>query len=236
MPNINLVNINFITTYNYAGGLVGSAAGNTTITNCSVQGVINGYQCTGGILGQGIAGSYVHIEDCHTDVDITSNAMGAAGGIAGYVLGGYIYRCSAIGDVYINPATADHAGGLVGYNSDTLISNSYALGAVTGKNNVGGLVGYNTGTGNDDITYCYSAGVVTGTSNYGGLVGILAGTGIVTSSYYDTDTSTQIDNDGRGVPKTTMVMQDAASAASNYVGWDFATIWDIVNGYYPTLR
>jgi hypothetical protein len=35
---------------------------------------------------------------------------------------------------------------------------------------------------------------------------------------------------------TTTEMQDSGAVATNYPGWDFATIWQIVAVAYPTLR
>ena len=98
---------------------------------------------------------------------------------------------------------------------------------------MGGLVGYKIGSG--DITNCYATGTVVGGSDTGGLVGSLAGVGIVTASFYDIMTSGQGDT-GKGEGKDTTAMQDSANAATNYPGWDFATIWEIIGIAYPTLR
>jgi hypothetical protein len=105
---------------------------------------------------------------------------------------------------------------------------------VAGNNNIGGLVGYNDAS---NITNCYSTGGVTCPGlNPGGLIGY-NNASTVTSSYYDTSTSGQTDNSGKGVPLTTAVMQLAATHASTYVGWNFTTIWNaFTDGSYPTLR
>jgi len=95
----------------------------------------------------------------------------------------------------------------------------------------GGLVGSNSGT----IENCYStASVAGGSANYaGGLTGIQSGRTI--NSYYDSQTSTQKDNDGKGTPKTTTEMKQQ----SNFVNWGFDGIWLIdseTNGGFPYLR
>jgi hypothetical protein len=58
-------------------------------------------------------------------------------------------------------------GGLVGLNGGT-VSNSYAIGSVSGSIDVGGLVGGNGGT----VSNSYSTGSVTGDAHVGGLVGL----------------------------------------------------------------
>ena len=69
---------------------------------------------------------------------------------------------------YVLSGTLPGTGALAGRNNGT-ISNSYASGAVVGKNYVGGLAGKNVNTG--VITKSYTAGSVYGDSNIGGLVG-----------------------------------------------------------------
>ncbi|MBC6414548.1 MAG: cadherin-like beta sandwich domain-containing protein, partial [Chromatiales bacterium] len=74
----------------------------------------------------------------------------------------------------------DEVGGLVGFNGGS-ITNSYAMGAVTGQDKVGGLVGYND-EDSITITNSYAMGTVTG---QGGRVGGLVGSnfGSITNSY-----------------------------------------------------
>ena len=82
-------------------------------------------------------------------------------------------------------------GGLVGWNgaaNEGIITNSYAIGAVSGgsgSNQIGGLVGYNDSSSNGDadgtITGSYAAGMVSGDNEVGGLVGENDST--ITNSY-----------------------------------------------------
>jgi hypothetical protein len=106
------------------------------------------------------------------------------------------------------------------------ISDSYALGNVTGTDSVGGLVGTNSGA----ITNSYAAGAVAGTTNTGGLVGEDA-TPNVTMSYYDSDTTGQTDTGkGDGFSSAQMTTQANFTGA----GWDFTTIWQMNDGVsYP---
>ncbi len=130
-------------------------------------------------------------------------------------------------------------GGLLGFNLGT-ISNSYATGSVsaTGSAGVfraGGLVGqagnvFVPSTGS--IINCYSTGVVSGTgADIGGLVGLHRYPSMVTSSYWDTETSGQ-SSSAVGEGKTTNEMSQQAT----FVGWSFNTIWWILeNTGYPLL-
>ena len=70
-------------------------------------------------------------------------------------------------------------GGLVGNNHGT-ITNSYALGTVSGRFDIGGLVGVNNGQG--IITNSHAMGTVSGRSDIGGLVG-QNDRGSITNSY-----------------------------------------------------
>jgi hypothetical protein len=237
IQNVTLTNISFLATGNYAGGLIGTVTGATVVTNCSVTGSIAASQAAGGMIGQADAGSSMAVSDSWTNVAIDSDNYGSLGGLVGYTLGGSIQRCYALGSITESSVVdVDYVGGLVGFNTETSITNSYARGNVTGTNFVGGLVGRNSGTGTEDIINCYSAGSVSGTTSIGGLVGENAGVGIVQSSYYDSDI-TGLSESGKGTPLTTAVMKSAATHATTYSGWDFATIWDaFVDGSYPTLR
>jgi len=50
--------------------------------------------------------------------------------------------------------------------------------------------------------------------------------GTISDSYYDSNTSGQSDDDGRGVPKTTAQMMDP----DTFTGWDFTDTWEITEG------
>lgn len=238
IKDLNLVGVNFIKTYNDAGALVGQAAGTTQITNCSATGTIEAYQVTGGLVGRALTGGTVSITKCWTNVTIVSRSYGAIGGLVGRMESGTIDRCYALGSiglpVHSGGSAWNYIGGLVGWLDAASIVNSYAMGSVKGSIQVGGLVGYALNGASKSIVNCYSTGAVTGTSDYGGLIGEQAGY-TLTSLLYDQATSGMSDT-GKGTPTSTANLQNASTVATVYSGWDFATIWQIVDGQYPTLR
>ncbi len=136
---------------------------------------------------------------------------------------GTVSECYSTGRV----SGSDSVGGLVGDNGGT-VSGCYSTGSVSGRESVGGLVGDNGGT----VSGCYSTGRVSGSDYVGGLVGRTSTSGRVLGSYWDVETSGQSTSAG-GEGKTTAEMKQRAT----YTGWDFANVWDIVEGQsYPYLR
>jgi len=237
IKNVTLTGVNITTaTGNYAGGLVGRSLGATSITDCDVTGTINGYQGIGGLLGCNDDGGMVTILRCWTNVAISTNTYGVNGGLVGTTKGGAITKSFALGSVSFSAGTPSAMGGLVGMLRDTSITDSYARGNVSGNQNVGGLVGYMDLS--SVVLRCYSTGLVNATlpATAGGLVGVNSGA-TVTDSYYDMNTSNQSDSLSKGQPLITGDMISAATHATIYSGWDFATIWNaFTDGAYPTLR
>ena len=117
-----------------------------------------------------------------------------------------------------------YAGGLVGINSGSTVENSYSTASASSNYCVGGLVGWNSGT----IQNSYSAGFVSGSTLNGGLLGQNEPPGTVTNSFWDKQTSNQINSaGGAGVTgKTTDQMQTLATFTD--AGWDF--IGETANG------
>jgi hypothetical protein len=182
-----------------AGGLVGQAdidANSTplSITNSSASGSISGDRELGGLIGDAEA----IVEDCTADVSLSGNRnLGGIIGIlrseygskkevidshtTGTVtgtrnLGGFIgnangkvTNCYAEGDVE-STSNERNIGGLIGLTSENnTITDSHAIGTVTGGDSVGGLIGLL-----DDqstITNCYAKGDASGVDTVGGLVG-----------------------------------------------------------------
>ncbi|WP_409226792.1 GLUG motif-containing protein [Gudongella sp. SC589] len=209
----------------YVGGLVGY---NSSLVEGSHHriGTVSGSERVGGLVGDNngtIAESYAE-----------SNPSGTqyVGGLAGYSGYGEIRFTYASGDV---SGSSQSVGGLVGSAQDTAINDSYAMGPVTGGSYIGGLAGYlSVGS---SVTNCYSTGRVNGSSYVGGLIGSKTTGGTVPTvddSYYNSETSYQSDNSGKGMPKTTAEML----SLSTYVGWDFPTEWTMNptdNDGYPAL-
>jgi len=208
---------------NYAG-LFGYVSAGGTITNCYATCAVTGYYYAGGLVG--VVGYGGTVTNCYATGAVTSiGEYNAVGGLVGFLGGGTVTNCYATGAV-----TGDYAGGLVGVvGYDGTVTNCYATGAVTGTSSVGGLVGV-VGYGGT-VTNCYATGAVTGDYSVGGLVGYNDGT--VTASYYDTQTTGQADNTGKGAPRTTAAMYQQAT----FTGWDFGVVWTIIEDTdYPRLE
>ncbi|MCL1946870.1 MAG: T9SS type A sorting domain-containing protein, partial [Chitinivibrionia bacterium] len=219
-----------------AGGLVSTNIG--TVENCYATGNVKSVSIRAGGLVTYNEGT---IKNCYATGNVEGSDIGDIGGLVA-VSHGTIENCYATGNVNEGGEYSFSGGGLVGHNGpDGTITNCYATGNVKG-NDAGGLVGNNYGT----ITNGYAIGNIVGiisdfNNRVGGLVGGNDGNyndgyveGIITSSYYDSETSGQSDDDGKGEPKTTAEMKQQ----STYTGWDFENIWAIApakNNGYPYL-
>ena len=214
-------------TGNPTGGLIGYSTG--AISNSYATGNVfennpsaSDQWATGGLVGYASGG----ITNSYATGDVDS--YWEAGGLVGWVENAPISNCYAIGDVGNTIKTGTRIGGFVGAGLAD-ISNSFAMGNVTGSDSVGGFAG-GFGWGGHTLSYSYSKGAVSGSTNVGGLVGDLEGT-VSSTCYYDSQTSGQSDT-GKGTPETTSAMK----TQSTYVDWDFSTIWTIdssVNSGYP---
>lgn len=223
IENLILSNINIISTGNKSGGLGGNIRLGSVINNVVVSGSISGVSSMGGLVGEN-SGT---ISNCNSSVTVTGtgNYNGGLVGFNNFV----IENCYATGNVI----SALGAGGLAGVSDGSTyigcsISNCYATGNTESIFYTGGLLG---NCNSSIITNCYSIGFVTGAVFQGGLIGASAGN-TITSCYYNSETSGQSDNTGKGVPKTATEMKLEAT----YIDWDFTTVWQINTGQYPTLR
>ena len=115
------------------------------------------------------------------------------------------------------------------------LTNCCSTVTVTGDNGVGCLVGWDY---SGSVTRSYSTGMVIGNEGIGGLVG---SGGIITSSFWDVETSGLSSSDG-GIGRTTAEMQTGSTFLE--AGWDFVgetengtdDIWRILEGQdYPRL-
>jgi len=215
------VKVTCTTSVSPAGGLVGLNKG--TITGGHTSGSVNGYDNTGGLAGRQEYGTIV---DSSSSCNVTGTY--STGGLVGGNLYSSIERSYATGEVI--STSYYFTGGLVGENFYGTIEDSYATGSI--KNNyyysyAGGLVGKNT---SGTIKNSYSTGSVSGYFYIGGLVGYNIGS--ITSSYWDTQTSSLTTSSG-GTGKTTAQMK----TQSTFTGWDFTNVWAIDEGKsYPYLR
>ncbi len=137
-------------------GLFASIFG-ASIKNLTVEGTVVGssYSGTdltgvGGIVG--FSTSQILIENCVSNVNVSSSCKNT-GGICGNVNGGdsVIRNCINIGNI---ESDSDKTGGISG-NPD-IVYNCANFGAVSGKSNVAGIAGYTE----KDVSLCYNAGKI----------------------------------------------------------------------------
>ena len=273
--NLTLRNVR-IRGANFTGALAGMAAG-SYIENVHVEGSVTGRMRTGGLIGQTLRGEREHNEIHRSSMtgSVTgTEVMGELGGLVGMnwgIIEKSFTRAAVEGQgptgglVGYNQGNIDMSyaqedvlaygftGGLVGVNdTNASIYNSYASGAVSGRNAVGGLVGFNAGT----ILTSYSRGAVTlhteggsprppnnrlsafglGTNfgnGTGGLVGFSGG-GWINDSFYDLVGSGQRDQD-RGQA----LFVDDFRNLRGFDNWNFSDTWTLnyeVNDGYPYLQ
>jgi len=229
------------------GGLAGANAG--TISDSQATGTVKGQSSTGGAAGIN-SGTLLR-------VIVSGGVTGAfaTGGLAGTNFGDIIGSSASS---RVDGAT--WTGGLVGSNQGRILS-VFASGIVNGTVRVGGLVGYNKGS----VRGAYATGAVTGTQFVGGLVGDneagieqFYATGIVTGAesgaligrnsgqlkfgYWTRQTAGQgaIGTNSGTQVQVEQIGGDTGrnpNAAATYTGFDFNTLWIIVEGTNPpTLR
>lgn len=137
-------------------GLFASIFG-ASIKNLTVEGTVvgpssNGTDPTGvgGIVGY--SSSQILIENCVSNVNVSSSCENT-GGICGYVndADSVIRNCVNIGEIKSN---SDKTGGISG--NPYIVYNCANFGAVSGKSNVAGIAG-NT---EKDVSLCYNAGAI----------------------------------------------------------------------------
>jgi len=154
------------------------------------------------------------------------------GGITGRNWSNNIAACYSTATITAN----SDAGGIAANNYGS-ITNCYNIGAISSYRDAAELVGENYGT----IDKCYSVGAVSGDSRPSGLVSANWQDSIITSSFWDMETSGQSTSDN-GTGKTTAEMQTASIFLDS--GWDFIDetangtedIWWIFEGHdYPKL-
>jgi hypothetical protein len=144
----------------------------------------------------------------------SGNKNYATGDVSGNEVVGGLYGMAGNALITNNYATGNvngrnYVGGLIGMNNST-IKNSFALGDVTGTDEIGGLIGENLSAVNNS----YSSGKVTGTSNTGGFIGLVNGTPTMSDIFYNSTTTGQTDNVGKGTPFQFLV----AAGRDDYLG------------------
>jgi hypothetical protein len=211
------------------GGLLGSSNHSVAvISDCRASCTVAGEMECGGLIGSAVG----TVTGCSSSGTVTVTVR-SGGGLSGGN-GGTTEHCFSTANV--TGVFADEIGGLVGRNMG-IISNSYAMGSVSGSYPTAGLVGLNWKTPTDagTVINCYS----TGASDGAGLIGWNID-GVITGSFWDTQTSGKTSSDG-GTGKTTVEMQTEDTFLG--AGWDFIietangdeSVWYIEPSDYPRL-
>ncbi|MFZ2147871.1 MAG: GLUG motif-containing protein, partial [Sedimentisphaerales bacterium] len=227
--DLGVVDVNIIGSRSYVGGLVGGNDGNVTncystgavsgsgsvgglvgynsgdVTKCYSTGSVSCSSCVGGLVGEN--GEEGAVTNCYSAGAVSGNW--SVGGLVGENWG-TLTQCYSTGAVSGNWSV----GGLVGGNGGA-VTQCYSTGAVSGNWSVGGLVGLNYDSA---VTQCYSTGAVSGNNHVGGLLGAASYGTVVTTCFWDTQTSGQASSAG-GTGKTTAEMQTASTFLD--AGWDF---------------
>ena len=227
----------------YIGGIAALNYG--TITNCYVEGTINGRDSRSGVLCAENNGG--NIESCYSTGTVTG--LRHVGGLCGYNNDGTIRDCYSSADV-TGPVDSFSLGGLCGENGNGgNITQCYASGKITGEDYMGGFCGknYNSSTIRDcyaigdvngitassaiggfcgwndegSISKCYSIGSVAGDDDLGGFCGYKY-YGSITNCFWDIESSNfgnTGDNNYGATGKTTIQMQDISTFVN--ASWDF---------------
>ena len=216
-----------------------------TIANCHVTSTatFQTKNITGGLVGTNQ--STGKIKNCSADVDIHVSGH-TCGGIVAHNLG-KVSNCSAYGSL---ESELQNAGGICGYSglkTSPSIDNCFTNTSCHAQTNAGGICGGSASGAT--FSYCIAVGqlsldtVPSTAPTYGGIVG-LCQSGSLTIEYclWDITTSgvTQaIRNEDNynisAIGATTSQLQTANFYLYSSLGWEFADIWDIQDGQYPSL-
>jgi len=213
------------------GGIVGFTLGK--IINSYSKGIISGDNTIGGIAGQSadsIIQSY--------SMSIVKGPGAFIGGVAG-ISSGSIIRSFATGLIEGGNLT----GGLIGYGNyqdqNGLVKDSYSSAFVKGNEDIGGLIG-NLRNGTLVNSYSFSEISATTSNGIGGLIGLTTGTNSISSSYWNSELSSQSKSIGTGDSSgIERLSPSEMMQETSFTGWDFDSdsVWAIVEkGTLPYLN
>mgnify|MGYP004637067417 CR=1 FL=1 len=156
-----------------------------SIKNLTVEGTVvgsssNGTDPTGvgGIIGYST--SQILIENCVSNVNVSSSCENT-GGICGYVndVDSVIRNCVNIGDIESNiESDSDKTGGIS--RNPGIVYNCANFGTVSGKSNVAGIAGYTE----KDVSLCYNAGAISASDGASSAAAIANVAGTDTDFYH----------------------------------------------------
>lgn len=159
-----------------------------------------------------------------TDLNVRKETS-AYNGLLAKTVTGTIERCSVVGSV---KSSEGAAGGIAGSLSGGKIINCYSDVDVSGSAQSGGGI---VGTAKDaSIASSYVSGKVFGSgSEVGAVVGKAENTS-VTSCYYDKSNTSLEFGIYVGSDTTTGLDADAMMSSASYQGFDFGSVWTIIEG------
>ncbi len=234
---INRNNMDTVGLFGYVGG---GTVRNVGLDNASVT------RPVGGSLGSGAVGSLVGLNAGSVSnawATGTVTGSGSVGGLVGANPAGGSVSNSWTSATVTGDVNSVYVGGLLGFINYGSVTNSYATGAVSGKNNVGGLVGFSGSNG--VVTNSYATGAVSGTGALGGLLG--SQYGATNNSFYATTNASGsainvgLSGNGNGTGKTLPELKQLSTFASWGADIDAqagtGSVWRIYEGNTtPLLR
>lgn len=258
--NITIQDSSFSTTGTYAAAFFG-AASYATFENCNLIAVnISARACMGGFAA---ILDNTTVTNCHFYSGSLKSQTNISGSFAGaffdQVSHSTLSNCSASIDVDTPEYT--YVGGLIGTASNTTLSQCFSNSTLKGKGFIGGLIGvdYKETRPTTKINDCYSTGELLGATAStvcSGLMGEVQGGVEIKNSYSSnklpnntakfglandaksTVTNSYFDKAAAGLtaPAGQARTQAQMQQVSNYVGWNFDTIWFLDAGKdYPKL-
>lgn len=212
-----------------------------TVKNLTVEGTVYGSSSEvlsnygiGGIVGH--ASDTAVIENCVSNVNVSTASITHAGGICGYATKSAVIRnCINLGNV---TSSVDYAGGIVGMTKDNsnAIYNCANFGVINGTDYVAGIAGSAAG----DVAICYDVGNVSSSTSGVNVAAIanVSGTGngyyrncfylssAATSAFVGTSVTAQADKDGESLRSE---LTNAITNSSSYS--DYCNSWDKTYSY-----
>jgi hypothetical protein len=214
----------FIVGGNDVGGLVGYASFYSRLDSCHVNGSVTGNNGTGGLVG-----SNWGLITRSSSESIVTGYRSVGGLIGNQNASGLVEQSYFKGSVNGDRSVGGLVGAVYGFGGGDMIRDCYAIADIEATDFLGGVLGWNdSGT----LVKNYFAGTIDGSVDIGGLVGGGNGQIGVTSSYWNTQVSGQVNSRGGVGLSTNQMIRRAA-----YIDWDFDDVWAIVEGTtYPYLR
>jgi hypothetical protein len=206
---------------------VGLNDGGGTLSGDAASETVTGTSYVGGLAGVNVGSVSGSLS--------TSTVTGTSGvgGLVGYNAGAITSSFALAGAVTGTGYSSNNIGGLVGLNDGGgVISNTYAMGPVSGATQVGGLVGLNVGM----IATSYATGAVSGTADLGGVAWANLSGAVVQNVYWDVTKTGRSSAVGSNTGTLTNVLGVGGStgrdphAQATYAGFDFINVWAITPG------